>query len=105
MKVNLPPILAQMIAQLPPSARQLFTDRQGLTNAQTQAAIRSQFDAFGAQGQQLYQEFILAPHLALASAIQRLLTIAFAFGIVALLTVVFMPEVPLKKQEFFQQQP
>jgi EmrB/QacA subfamily drug resistance transporter len=102
MQVNLPPALKQAIAQLPPSVQQALTDPQGLTNAQTQAAIRAQFDAFGPAGDKLYQEFIAAVHESLATGIRRLFTIALFFGLAALAVTLFLPEIQLKREEFYE---
>jgi EmrB/QacA subfamily drug resistance transporter len=102
MQANMPPALAQAIAQLPPSARQALTDPQSLTNAQTQAAIRGAFDAFGPAGAQLYQQFIALVRQSLSTGIRQLFTIAFYFGIAALVTTLFLPEIPLKHDEFYE---
>jgi len=58
MKINLPATLQQAMNNLPPAVQQVLSDSQSLTNAQTQAAIKSKFDVFGANGVQLYHQFI-----------------------------------------------
>jgi len=98
----LPPALQQAIASLPAAQRQALSDPQTLTNAQTQAAIKSQFAAFGSQGEKLYQEFINAVHKALASGMDQVFWIAFGFGVAMLLVVIFLPEIPLQREEFFE---
>jgi EmrB/QacA subfamily drug resistance transporter len=105
MRVNLPPALKQAIAQLPPSVQQALTDPQGLTNAQTQAAIRAQFDAFGPAGDSLYQQFITAVHESLATGIRRLFVIALFFGLAALVVTFFLPEIQLKREDFYEGTP
>jgi EmrB/QacA subfamily drug resistance transporter len=102
MQLNLPPALKQAIAQLPPSVQQALTDPQGLTNAQTQAAIRATFDAFGPAGDRLYQQFITAVHESLATGVRRLFVIALFFGLAALAVTFFLPEIPLKHEEFYE---
>jgi EmrB/QacA subfamily drug resistance transporter len=100
----LPPALQQAIASLPPAQRQALSDPQTLTNAQTQAAIKSQFAAFGSQGQQLYNEFINAVHRALAAGMDKVFMIAFVVGLLMLLVAVFLPEIPLQREEFFEEE-
>ena len=102
MQANMPPSLAQAIAQLSPSAQQALTDPQTLTNAQTQAAIRSAFNAFGPAGAQLYQQFISLVRTSLSTGIRQLFTIAFYFGIAAFVATLFLPEIPLKHDEFYE---
>jgi MFS family permease len=99
---DLPPALQQAMANLPAAQRQILSDPQGLTNAQTQAAIKSQFAAFGPQGDQLYNQFIAAVHQALAAGMDRVFIIAFAVGLAMLLVTIFLPEIPLQREEFFE---
>jgi EmrB/QacA subfamily drug resistance transporter len=101
---DLPPALKQAIANLPAAQRQILSDPQSLTNAQTQAAIKSQFAAFGAQGDKLYHEFINAVHQALAAGMQHLFLIAFAVGVAMLVVTVFLPEISLQRDEFFEEE-
>ena len=100
---DLPSSLKQAIAALPPAQQQALNNPQSLTNAQTQAAIRSQFSAFGARGDQLYQQFITAVHQALATSMDRIFLIAFGVSLVMLLVAVFLPEMRLKQEEFFEE--
>lgn len=102
MQSNLPTALKQAMSNLPPAAQKVFSDPQSLTNAQTQAAIKSKFDAFGASGTQLYHQFIAAVHQSLAAGIQQLFFIALFFGLAALLVALFLPEIPLQHEEFFE---
>ncbi len=100
---NLPPALKQAMANLPASQRQILSDPQSLTNAQTQAAIKSQFAAFGPQGDKLYNEFIKAVHQSLAAGMEHVFLIAFAVGLVMLLVTIFLPEISLQRDEFFEE--
>jgi uncharacterized membrane protein YidH (DUF202 family) len=95
-------VLTQAISRLPPAEQQLLNDPQGLTSAQTQAAIRSLFAVFGAQAQTLYNQFIAAVRTSLAGGTTRLFLIAFGFGLAALVVALFLPEISLKRDEFFQ---
>ena len=105
MQMNLPPSLEQALAQLPPSEQQPLSDPQNLTNAQTQAAIRSRFDAFGPAGAQLYQQFITDVRESLTAGMNRLFLIAFLFGLGTLVVAFFLPEIALKHDEFFEERP
>ncbi len=100
---DLPSSLKQAFASLPPAQQHVLNDPQSLTNAQTQAAIRSQFSAFGAQGDQLYQAFITAVHQALATSMDRIFLIAFGVSLLMLLVAIFLPEIKLKQEEFFEE--
>jgi MFS family permease len=102
MQANMPPALAQAIAQLPPSAQQALTDPQSLTNAHAQAAIGSAFSAFGPAGTQLYQQFIALVRGSLSTGIRQLFMIALYFGIAAFVATLFLPEIPLKHDEFYE---
>jgi EmrB/QacA subfamily drug resistance transporter len=100
---NLAPSLRQALAALPAAQQKLFTDPQGLTNAQTQAAIRAQFNAFGSSGAALYRQFINILHHSLATGMQRVFGIAFIFGLAALLVTFLLPEIELQRDEFFEE--
>jgi EmrB/QacA subfamily drug resistance transporter len=103
MKVNLPAALSQAFANLPPAEQQILKDPQTLTNAASQAAILSQFQQFGAAGEQLYNQFINAVHQSLAAGTQRLFLIAFFFAVAALIATLFLPEISLQHDEFYEQ--
>jgi hypothetical protein len=77
-------------------------DPQGLINAASQAAVKSQFTEFGQQGQALYQQFINAIHQALASGITHLFTLAMVFMILAVLASLILPEERLQLDEFYE---
>ena len=103
MKVNEPTALAEALARLPAADQQALTDPQSLTNAQAQAAIQAKFASFGAQGQELYMQFITAVHKSLTSGMDRLFLIAFLFGLATLAATLFLPEIQLKLDEFYEE--
>ena len=94
--------LKQALTSLPSSQQQTMLDPQGLINAASQTAIKSQFSAFGQQGQALYQQFINAIHQALATGITHLFTLAMAFMILAILSALILPEQRLQQDEFYE---
>lgn len=94
--------LKQALAKLPAAQQQAMLDPQGLINADSQAAIRSQFAAFGQQGQALYQQFINNIHQALATGITHLFTLAMVFMILAILAALILPEQRLQQDEFYE---
>jgi EmrB/QacA subfamily drug resistance transporter len=102
LRPNLPPQLLQAIAGLPPAEQQVFLDPQTLINAQSQAAIQSKFSAFGAEGDTLYQAFIAAVHRSLATGMGKLFLIALAVGLAALAVTLFLPQIALKRDEFYE---
>ncbi len=99
---DLPGSLKRALGNLPASQRQAMFDPQGLINAASQTAIKSQFVAFGVQGQRLYQQFINAVHQALAAGIAHLFTLAMIFMILAVLASLFLPEARLQLDEFYK---
>ncbi len=99
---DLPGSLKRALGNLPASQRQAMFDPQGLINAASQTAIKSQFVAFGVQGQRLYQQFINAVHQALAAGITHLFTLAMIFMILAVLASLFLPEARLQLDEFYK---
>lgn len=101
---NLPPAIEQALSSLPPAERRILTDPQSLTNSQTQAAIKSMFAAFGSEGNTLYHEFIDVVHKSLTSGIRLLFLIAFFWGIAMLVATLFLPEIPLQREEFFEEE-
>jgi EmrB/QacA subfamily drug resistance transporter len=94
--------LKQALTNLPASQQQAMLDPQGLINAASQAAVKSQFTEFGQQGQALYQQFINAIHQALATGITHLFTLAMVFMILAVLASLILPEVRLQLDEFYE---
>ena len=103
---------ARLARDLPAELRQAMAaggvqpqslDPQQLLSAQAQQAIRSRFDAFGTAGDRLYTQFIDAVHGALASGTRELFTIALVFGVLALVATLFLAEVRLKRDEFFDE--
>ncbi len=101
---NLPSTLTQAVSGLSAAQQKQFLDPQTLINSQTQAAIRSQFSAFGAQADQLYQAFIHAVHQALASGIGELFLIALGVSLAAFAVTFFLPEISLKHDEFYEKE-
>jgi EmrB/QacA subfamily drug resistance transporter len=99
---DLPGSLKRALSSLPSSQQQTMFDPQGLINAASQTAIRSQFVAFGGQGQRLYQQFINSVHQALATGITHLFTLALAFMILAVLASLILPEARLQLDEFYE---
>jgi MFS family permease len=100
---SLPPAVKQAIASLPPTQQHALTDPQGLTSAQSQTAIQHLFAAFESQGQALYQQFITAVHQSLAFGMNRVFLIALFFGVAMLLAAVFLPEIRLQHDEFYEE--
>lgn len=99
---DLPESLKIALSKLPGSQQSAMLDPQGLINASSQQAVQSQFATFGQQGQTLYQQFIEAVRQALATGMSHLFMLALAFMILAELSALFLPEVRLQLDEFFE---
>jgi EmrB/QacA subfamily drug resistance transporter len=100
---DLPPALKQAIASLPAAQRSALANPQGLTSAQAQAAIQAQFAALGPAGQALYHQFITALRQALAAGMQHVFVITLGFGIAMLLVAIALPEIRLRREEFYEE--
>lgn len=100
---DLPVKLKVTLSRLPQSQRTAMLDPQGLINASSQEAIKSQFAAFGQQGLTLYQQFIDAVRQALASGMTHLFALGLVFMILAILAALILPEVRLQLDEFFDE--
>ncbi len=99
---TLPPQVSSALASMPAAQRQTLSDPQGLISAQSQAAIQSAFNQFGAQGQILYRQFLDAVRSSLASGMHELFFISLFFSVATVLAVVFLKEIPLQTDEFFE---
>ncbi len=100
---NLPGTLKTVLGKLPPAQQQAMLDPQGLINASSQEAVKSQFAAFGGQGQMLYQRFIDTVRQSMAGSMSQMFMLGLVFMIVAILTALILPEVRLKLDEFFEE--
>ncbi len=103
MEANLPERLRRAFARLPASQSGALLDPQSLINAQTQQAIQQKFSAFGAAGEQLYRQFLQTVHQSLAAGMQRAFWVAFIAGLVAVAVLIFLPEIGLKHDEFYEE--
>jgi len=101
---RMPAQLKMAMQYMPAAQRQLFSNPQGLINAQAQAAIQSRFAAFGSQGQVLYQQFIEAVRQSLSVGTSKLFLFSFVVTLLAVLSALFLPEINLKHDEFFAEE-
>ncbi len=99
---DLPETLKLALSKLPQAQQKAMLDPQGLINAASQAAIKSQFAKFGQQGAVLYQQFIDAVRQALATGITHLFVLGLVFMLLGVLTTLFLPEINLQLDEFFE---
>lgn len=97
---NLPPQLSAAVKAMPGGT----AAPQALITAQAQEAIRAKFAAFGPAGADLYNQFIHAVKLSLASGVTRLFTLGAAFAVLTLVTSFFLEEIPLKRDEFYKEE-
>jgi EmrB/QacA subfamily drug resistance transporter len=70
---------------------------QVLISPQARTALEATFAKLGAEGQQLFAQFMTAVRQALATAISDLFLGAFLLSLVGLCVVLFLPEVPLRR--------
>ncbi|WP_082725788.1 MDR family MFS transporter [Limnochorda pilosa] len=98
---RMPTALRAAMAKLPAAERAALANPQGLINAETQAAIRARFAAFGSQGGELYHQFIEAVRGSLAAGTARLFAVGFIFAVLAVVSTLFLKEIRLKRDEFF----
>jgi len=99
----LPDQIRQTLANLPPEQRALINDPQSLASAAAQSALKQRFSGFGSAGQALYRQFIDALHQALTFSITHLYIVAMAFAGVGFVTAFLLKEIPLKREEFYDE--
>ncbi len=102
---RMPAQLQAALQRLPPGQRQALANPQGLINAQTQAAIQSRFAAFGDQGAALYHQFIDAVRQSLATGIGELFLVSLIIAALAFVVALFLPDMKLQQDEFFEDEP
>ena len=96
-----PVALKLVLRLLPADQRAVLNDPQGLLSAQAQQAIRGAFARFGSEGQVLYEQFVHAVRVGLGAAMGQVFTVGLAVSALALVSIVLLPEIPLKRDEFF----
>ncbi|MEJ2667674.1 MAG: MDR family MFS transporter [Deinococcales bacterium] len=97
----LPLTLRLVLRFLPPQQRAVLDNPQGLISAQAQQAIRGAFERFGDQGQTLYEQFLHAVRVGLAAGMGRVFLVGLVIAALALSTALWLPEIRLKRDEFF----
>lgn len=96
--------LIRYLASLPPQVKSVLkSNPQSLVTPQAQSSIKVIFNPLGKAGTALYNEFIHAIKLTLTSGVNRLFTIGVIFAVLTLITSLFLKEIPLKKDEFFEE--
>ena len=100
----MPAQLQAAIHTLPPAQQEALLNPQGLINAETQAAIQTNFTQLGENDSQLYHQFIAAVHQALTNGTTRLFAVGTGFAVLAFLATFGLKELELQQDEFFQEQ-
>ncbi len=98
----LPPTLRTLLAALPPQQQAALDNPQGLITAQAQDAIRSNFERFGAAGQTLYEQFVHAVRVGLDHGMGEIFVVGLVVAVLAFLATFLLPEIDLKRDEFFE---
>jgi hypothetical protein len=91
MKANLPAALQKY------NGSAALDNPQVLLSPQASSQIHTLFAKFGAQGEQLFQAFMHAVRLSLATAISDLFFLAAVVGVIGLVVVLFLREEPLRR--------
>lgn len=100
------PKLATALNNLPPAIKSALDIKnpQTLITSEAQQALKGGFlKIFGPAGPNLYNDFIKAVKLGLSSGTNRLFAIGVVFAILTLVITFFLKEIPLKKEEFFEE--
>src|SRR5579884_393718 len=92
---NLPETLKRVI---PPAALSQLNNPQILLSPEAVTAIQHRFAAFGPQGAQLFQQLLHAMQVSLSGAITNTFFLGFIIMLVALFSVFFLREIPLRKR-------
>jgi len=88
---------ADVTQNVPPPLLQRLQDPQILVVSKTLNEVHEAFLGLGAQGQQLYDEALLATKTALAMGITYAFVVGAAITLVALVVGIFLKEMPLRK--------
>ena len=91
MKANLPAALQKY------NGSTTLDNPQVLLSPQASSSVHAMFAKFGAQGEQLFQAFMHAVRLSLATAISDLFFLAAIVGVIGLVVVLFLREEPLRR--------
>jgi MFS family permease len=94
LQANMPAALTKAI---PPHQLAAFQNPQLLLAPGVTRSIEQQFAAFGAQGATLFHDLMLAIRTSLATAITDLFFVGGCAMVLALITVLFLREIPLRK--------
>ncbi|OEF99117.1 multidrug MFS transporter [Vulcanibacillus modesticaldus] len=94
--------LSTALSRLPESIQNVVANPNSLITAQAQNMLRSMFLKFGDNGLALYEQFIKGIKLSLAAGISKLFAVGIIFAILSMITAFFLKEIPLKKDEFYQ---
>lgn len=76
---------------------------QTLLTPQAQHAIASQFEKFGAAGQQMYHDLLHAVKVSLTTGINHLFTVGLVFAVLCFIGTFFLPESKLKGEEYYEE--
>jgi hypothetical protein len=93
LSARLPAQLAQL---LPPDRLEQLRNPQALQAPEAAARLREAFAALGPQGTELFTQFMQALRESLAASITSLFAISAAAPALSFLTMLFMPEIPLR---------
>ena len=96
---------ASLAASLPPQLHDLLgsagagklDNPQVLLSEQARTQLAALFDKLGPQGQQLFKDFMAAVRESLATSISGLFFLAMIIGVLGLVVVFFLKEVPLRR--------
>jgi len=90
---------AAAIARLPANRRHAFDNPQLLMQPGVENSMRHAFERLGPHGLQLYTALITGVKQALASSLHDVFLVALAVTALALITVLFLPEIPLRGRD------
>ena len=82
---------------LPPDRLVEFQNPQALLNPQAADLMRQQLEALGPQGAQLYDALFSAIKVGLVAALHDVFLLGAVLGVLGVVTVVFLKELPLRK--------
>ncbi len=103
MPKHLPQQLLDAINKLPAAAKDAMSNPQTLITAHAQEMLKTYFTAFGKMADTLYTQFIEAVKISIATGTERLFTIGIIFAVLTLIISLFLKEIPLKQDEFFEE--
>lgn len=100
---NIPEELSAFLNNAPSSVRNQILKPQNFSNPKALEMMKSKFSMLGSQGMAIYDKFVIAIKKSLTSGFNEIYFLSIIFSVLAILVTLFLKEIPLKKDEYFNE--